>query len=199
MRLALTGRWAERAFTLTEMMVTAAIATMVLAGVIMGHLVGIRMFQYTKTKLGGNDDARRAVNNLVGEIRTAKLIKVGDGDVNGFRQAPLGAPQQGNALQIYPTMDSNIFIRYFLGADDTLRRMPSDARDAPVLANFVTNRIIFTAETHNGLLLTNYQNNRVIGLNLQFYQIQYPIIRIGSNQLYDFYQIRTRVTRRVLE
>ena len=48
-------------------------------------------------------------------------------------------------------------------------------------------------------VLTNNENNRVIGLTLQFYQIQYPVIRIGPGELYDFYQLRTKITRRTLE
>ena len=67
------------------------------------------------------------------------------------------------------------------------------------MASYVTNSVVFTSEDYQGTILTNNQNNRVIGLTLQFYQIQYPVMKIGSNQMFDFYQVRTKVTRRVLE
>jgi hypothetical protein len=58
---------------------------------------------------------------------------------------------------------------------------------------------VFAAEDHLGNVLTNSQNNRVIGLRLQFYQIAFPVVAVGPGNYYDFYQLRTRVTRRMLE
>jgi hypothetical protein len=68
-----------------------------------------------------------------------------------------------------------------------------------VVANFITNSTIFSSEDAFGNVLTNNQNNRVIALKLQFYQMQYPIVRIGPGNYYDFYQLSTKTTRRVLE
>jgi hypothetical protein len=190
---------ARAAFTLAEMMIASALATMLVGGVIVGHLIGLRMFQYTRTKLGGNDDTRRAISKLVEEVRSAKLVKVGSGDANGFVECALDSPQQGNAIQVYETNDTNTFIRFFLDSDTTLRRMPNAASSASILANYITNKIVFTAEDFNGTVLTNNVNNRVIGLTLQFYQIEYPIVKVGANQMYDYYQVRTKITRRTLE
>ena len=67
------------------------------------------------------------------------------------------------------------------------------------MASAISNQVVFTAENHLGQVLTNNNNNRVIGLTLQFYQLQYPTINIGPGGLYDFYQLRTRITRRALE
>jgi len=33
-------------------------------------------------------------------------------------------------------------------------------------------------------------------MKLQFFQIQYPIIRIGPGNYYDFYQLSTKITKR---
>jgi hypothetical protein len=199
MKIFRANRKGRLAFTLTEMMVTGALGMVLISGVIMGHLVGVRMFQYTKSKLGGNDDARNAITKLIQEIRTAKIVKVGKGDDRSFTEAPLNTLQQGNAVQIFPTSATNQFIRYFLAADDTLRRMTNGSFAAPVMAHWITNDLLFAAESYDGKILTNNQNNRVISLTLQFYQIQYPVIKIGSGQLYDFYQVRTKITRRALE
>lgn len=189
----------ERAFTLSEMMIVCAIGTVLFAGILTGHLTGIRLFQMTKAKLGGTDDARGAISRLIDEIRPAKLVRLGQGSANSFTACGLNAAQQGNAIQIYPTTATNNYIRYYLASDNTLHRAASDGSINQVLAHFITNQTIFTSESYNGTILTNNENNRVIGLTLQFYQIQYPIVRIGQGQLYDFYQLRTKITRRTLE
>ena len=80
-----------------------------------------------------------------------------------------------------------------------MRRMGSGGASTIVLASYITNSVVFTAEDFRGNVATNNENNRVVGLTLQFYQIQYPVIKIGPKQMYDFYQVRTRLTRRTLE
>jgi Tfp pilus assembly protein PilW len=199
MKTAIATSSRRRAFTFAELMVTMAIGMMALAAAITGHLVGIRMFQYTSTKLGGNDDARQAIAKLTQDIRSAKLVKIGTGDASSFTACDSQSVQQGNAVQIYPTTATNNYIRYFRGGDDRLRRLVSDGAQTVVLANYITNTVVFTAEDYKGNVATNADNNRVIGLTMQFYQIEYPIVRVGPNQLYDFYQVSTRITRRTLE
>jgi type II secretory pathway pseudopilin PulG len=201
MKIPLIHSWRQRqqAFTLTETMITASLAVVLLGGLLTGHLAGIRMFQYTRTKLGGNDDARSAVSHMIEEIRSAKKIRIGNGDVGSFTECAINTVQQGNAVQIYATTSTNNFIRYFRGTDDCLRRTTNGANSAVVMANWITNKVVFSSEDFAGNVLTNNENNRVIGLTMQFYQIQYPIVKIGSNQLYDFYQVRTKITRRMLE
>jgi len=189
----------ESAFTLTEMMVTAAIAVVLLAGTLTGHLVGLQMAQVTATKVGGNDDARAAISKLTQDIRMAKLVKVGTGNASSFTACGANSPQSGNSIQVYPTTSTNTWIRYFKHTDNRLHRMPNGAASSLVLANFITNNAVFSAEDFNGNTLNNNENNRVIGLTMQFYQIQYPVIMIGTNEVYDFYQVRTKVTRRTLE
>lgn len=180
-------------------MVTAAIAMISLAGALMGHMVGIRMFQFTSTKLGGNDDARQAIAKITQDIRSAKVIRIGTGDDSSFTACGSQATQQGNAIECYPTLATNSFVRYYRASDDRLRRMLSGGASTVVLANYITNTIVFTAEDYKGNVSTNSDNNRVIGLTMQFYQIEYPIVKVGANQMYDFYQVSTRVTRRTLE
>lgn len=191
----------DQAFTLTELVVTMAIVLLVLAGATASHLFGARLYQITKVKLGASDDARHALSTLVEEVRSAKIVKVGLGDATSFGEIPLDTPQRGTALQIYATTNTNVFVRYFWDPEDqSLKRTTSSNADAAtVVANYVSNNLVFSAEDHLGNVLTNNQNNRVIGLLLQFYQIEYPVVSIGPGQHYDYYQLRTRITRRVLE
>jgi hypothetical protein len=70
------------------------------------------------------------------------------------------------------------------------------------LASYITNQIIFDAEDCFGNILTNNYNNRIIRMELDFYQWEYPIGYIGgANGLnaYDFYRLRTKITRRLID
>ena len=187
------------AYTLVEIMVTAAIMMMVLAGIIETQYFGMQMYQITKAKLGASDQARAAISKLVDEIRSCKIVKVGAGSLGGFTQDPDGVLEIGGALQIYATTNTNNFIRYFFDpADKKLKRTTNGLGYALVIADSISNSIVFSEEDFAGNVVTN-QNNRVIGVMLQFYQISYPIINIGPGGLFDFYQLHTRITRRVLE
>jgi hypothetical protein len=59
--------------------------------------------------------------------------------------------------------------------------------------------VVFTAEDAFGNVLSNNFNNRVIGVQLDFYH-DHPAGRPAQGGfLYDYYQIKTKVTRRALE
>jgi prepilin-type N-terminal cleavage/methylation domain-containing protein len=200
MKIRCTHRRHRGAFTLTEILIVAALISVVLAGVIAAHMAGLRMVEITKAKLGANDEARQGISHLIEEIRTAKRVKIGSGNLGSFAEVSVNNPQRGSAVQIYPTLQTNRFIRYFWDEDSRrLLRTTNGASAVSIVAHSITNNVIFTAEDFNGTVLTNNENNRVIGLTLQFYQIQYPIVRIGPGNFYDFYQIRTKITRRALE
>ncbi|MBI2929688.1 MAG: prepilin-type N-terminal cleavage/methylation domain-containing protein [Verrucomicrobia bacterium] len=191
---------ARRAFSITELMITTAILSLVILGVLASNLFGARLHQITKVKLGASDEARGAISLLISEIRSAKILKIGGGTMSSFTQAADGTPQRGDAIQIYASTNTNAFVRYFRdGSDSTLKRITNSATDFDIIANYISNSVVFTAEDHRGTVLTNQQNNRVIGLTLQFYQVEYPVVSIGPGNYYDFYQLRTRVTRRMLE
>lgn len=189
------------AFTLTEIMVAMAIFTMVVAAVITVQMFGLRMFQISKAKLGASDDARAALGFMTGEIRSAKLIRLGDGNLTSFTEVGLNSTQVGTAIQLYPFYnDTNNFVRYYWDSTSKqLRRTTNGASASLVIANYLTNNILFRSENFDGTVHTNNQNNRVIAMTLQFYQLEYPNVSIGSGSYYDFYQLRTRITRRTLQ
>ena len=67
-----------------------------------------------------------------------------------------------------------------------------------------TNPLCFSAMNLNGTnwsLLTNdpttySTHNYVVNVLLQFYQYQYPLTMVGSNYLFDYYQIELSAARR---
>ena len=188
------------AFTLTEMMVTMAILFLFISGLLYAQLFGVRMFEITKAKLGASDDARQAISLLISEIRTAKIVKVGTGSLSTFAPVPTNTTQVGNSLQVYATTNTNSFIRYFWDSSDSkLKRTTNGSTTVNVIAHFITNSLIFKAEDFRGNIMTNDQNNRVIGMDMQFFQIEFPIYLIGPSNYFDFYELRNKVTRRVLE
>jgi type II secretory pathway pseudopilin PulG len=185
------------AFTLVEVMVSMAILMMLLAGVLSAHIFGLRLFQITQSKLGANQEARQAINLLMDEIRSGKLVKIGAGDLSTFTEVSPNSVQRGSAIQIYASTNTNSFVRYFWDAgDNRLKRTTNGAAALSIVANSITNQFIFSSEDFQGNVHTNNANNRVIAMTLQFYQIQYPIVLIGPGQFYEFYQISTRITRR---
>jgi type II secretory pathway pseudopilin PulG len=190
----------ERAFTLTEILTAMALFSLVIIAVLSLHLFGLRMYRISESKLSATGEARVALNQIRDEIRSGKTLLVGTGDATAFTPPAINANQIGNALQIYPSTDTNQFVRYYLDAtDQKLKRLTSGTDQITVLASYITNDLVFAAENHQGQVLTNDQNNRVIRLMLDFFQWQYPISTAGSDGMYDYYQLNTRITRRTIE
>ncbi len=187
--------------TMPELMVAMAIFSLVAVGVIYLNLAGMQMNQLARSKMGASDEARNAISRMVTEIRGAGVVRIGNGDVNTFTEIVHGSPQRGNAIQIFPTKGvTNRFVRYFWDTTDRrLRRSENGAPATLIVANAITNQLVFTSEDFRGNVLTNNFNNRVIGVTLQFFQLQSPTVAIGPGGLFDFYQLRTRITRRALE
>ena len=193
-------RASQSAFTLAELMTAAGLFSLVVIGVVYAHLVGMRMFTITSTRLSASESARVVLNRVRDEIRSGKILEVGNGDSTHFTNIAFNGLRQGNALQINPTTDTNVFIRYFLDpASQCLMRTTSGAGQLEVLAPYLTNRIAFYAEDYAGHTLTNNSNNRVVRLVLDFYQWQFPVARVGAGAFYDYYHLQTRVTRRAIE
>lgn len=189
-----------RAFTLAEIQVSMAIIMLVIGGVISSHVFGLKLNEATRAKLSASDAARNALNRLVGDVRSAKTIQIGSGSYSAFNPVSDGSSQRGSALRIYPTTNTNSFVVYYLDSSDSKLKKASTTATTPItVAEYLTNTVIFTSENHLGTVLTDNQNNRVIGVNMQFYQIRYPITTIGSGGYFDYYQVQTKITRRALE
>jgi prepilin-type N-terminal cleavage/methylation domain-containing protein len=190
----------QSAFSLAELMTAMAVFSLVVVAIVYSHVFGLTMFNITATKLSASAGARAALNHVRDDIRSAKLLYVGNGNNTGFTNVSGNNLRQGNALEIYPTKATNVFIRYYLDpVAERLMRVSNVSTQATVVAPYVTNFIAFNAEDYAGNTLTNDQNNRVIRMTLDFYQWEFPVARVGNGSYYDSYQLQTRVTRRTIE
>jgi type II secretory pathway pseudopilin PulG len=195
-------------FTLTETMFVAVIFAILIAWMVSSQILGLRIYTLAATKLTATASARKAIGKLRDQIREASTVDVGNCSSAGWSSFTLitnGNPQQGNALKIVPTTNSTPFLIAYLDTNNAptndLDLYDSSIASVQVLASYVTNQIIFDAENFQGNILTNNVENRVIRLTLQFYQWEYPIARVGGTNYnsYDFYQLRTRATRRAID
>lgn len=183
-----------RGFTLAELLIAICVFGFLIVGVVTANLYGLSLFRITETKICATDDARRVIGNLANEVRSCKTTWVGNVKNGTFEAMLDGEKQQGTGLLIYPNTNQANFIIYFVNPKDkTFRRTTSTPGSAVVLAESVTNAVVFSAQDHLGNILTNNQNNRVIHFNLEFYQ---PARHL---QAPDYYKVETAVTRRVLE
>ena len=181
-------------------MVAMAIFALVIFASIYSQLFGMKMFILTQSKLTAAQGAEKVLNLVRDEIRSGKIMVVGNGDGSSFSTIQSNAPHRGNALQIYPTTATNNFVRYYLDlTDQKLKRVASGSTNISVLASYITNQIVFAAEDYAGNALTSDQNNRVIKMTLQFYQWEFPVARAGVGGYYDYYRLQTKITRRTIE
>lgn len=188
------------AFTLVEVLITMVTTVIVMGGTLAAYIYGLKMMQYVRPKLTASDDARKAVSLLTDEIRAAFDVKIGMRTGTKFQPVAPFALQQGNAICIYPTANTNQFVFYFWDVNDSkVKRTTNNATSTSVIAAAVTNQMVFAAEDFQGRILTNAMNNRVISATLQFYQIQYPTTAVGPGNYYDWYQVQCRVTKRTLD
>jgi hypothetical protein len=187
------------AFTITEMMIAGGLFSLVVVGTILSHVTGLKLCTVTQTKLKATHTARAAVNRTREDIRSSTLVEVGNYIGTNFIYISSTNPRVGNALQIHPTSNTNVWIRYYVDlSDQTLKRVANSPASFETVANYVTNRFPFVAEDYAGRVLTTDQNNRVIRMTLEIYQFEFASLnRAGSNS-FDYYRVQTKVARRAL-
>jgi hypothetical protein len=192
---------AASAFTITELMVTMAIFGFVVIGILGLHIFGLKLNKMVDVKLQATEDSRRAVSRLVTDIHGAGVVRIGTGDATSFTEAGFNAAQRGNAVQIYPIKTNTTkYVRYYLDTGSKqLMRLDSAAPTPRFVSGWVTNTQVFTSEDFAGNVLSNNFNNRVIGIDLEFYKLDNPMIHFSKGSYYDYYRLQTRVTRRALE
>jgi hypothetical protein len=188
---------AARAFTIPEISVAMTILMIALGGSLASHLFGIRMMGMSSAKADASAKARRNISTLISEIASARKVAVGSGDATGFSEAGMDTRQSGVSLQIWPSSDTNVFTRYFVETStQNLKRLTNGAAPGVVIASGIKNSDAFTAEDFNSVVLSNIQNNCLIGLFLQFSQVESPSIPVGPQNHYTAYEVRTKIARR---
>ena len=195
------------AYTLVEVMVGVGIFLGIFVGVMVGlQIFGLRVYMLAATKLSATADARKTLNALHAQVRSAKTVYVGTYANGAFSRITNGLPQTGNALEIYFADPTNmvapapvIYYQDSSGATDALYSVSNG--QVKVMANYMTNYYAFAAEDFQTNLLTSYNNNPVIRITLRFYQWEYPLGFVGTNGInaYNFYRLQTRISRRAKE
>lgn len=179
------------AFTLAELLLTLAVFSLLMGGILCANLFGLRMMQVSRAKLSATDQARKTVGKMTDEIRNCKSAWVGTVTNGVFTGHLDGELQTGGGLLIRPTTNAADFIVYYINpADRTFRRTTSQAGTTTVLARSVTNAVIFRAQDYLGTILTNNQNQRVIHVCLECFE---PGSQPPAS---DYYKLETSVARR---
>ncbi len=179
---------------LPALLVASTILLIAVGGAVSTHMFGLRMMRVVDANRGADKPTLVAVQNLESEIRTAKQVQVGSGSGSQFSQIGEDAAQVGNALQIYPTDDSRVFIRYY--RDDksqSLNRIASGERTPiSVIAN-VSNSDVFGIEDHTGKVLTNVPSSIIIRTRLNFSKIATTGTDVGTGKPYNSYEIKSQI------
>ena len=188
----------QAGLTLAETMVSSGVFALAVMGLIYGQMFGMRMDQLANSKVGASELARLSFNEMANDIRAAKIWEVGNGNQTTFTPIGLGTNQQGNALKLCMTTDTNKFyVYYFDTAGGALYRRHTGESNPQCCARFLTNSMYFQAQNYRGTIQTDRTHKGVIAVMMQFCQYQYPITRIGPGLLYDSYQMEMRVTPHV--
>jgi type II secretory pathway pseudopilin PulG len=179
------------AFTLPELLITSTLFLLLVGAILSAHLFGLKMAKITEAKLKASSSARDALGKMTDEIRNCSRLWVGNVTNGTFVALLDGVPQTGDALLIQPTTNTNNFIVYFINpSDGSFRRTTSDTGTTTILAQAVTNTMVFCAQDYLGHPLTNSQINRVIHVTLEFFQPQ-PLLPTAT-----YYKLETCVTPR---
>jgi hypothetical protein len=200
-------------FTLVEMMVSAWIFLIIFIGIMVAlQIFGLRVYTLGATKLSATAGAVKVLDHLRDDIREAKTVYVGNcaSGPSSFTNPPSGL-NEGNALQIFQVTDQvPPYKIYYLDSSTATNYLKMATTTDGInfgivsLASYITNQIVFDSENFQGTIqtTTNVANNRVIRMELDFYQWEYPIGYIGGvNGLnaYDYYKLTTKVTRRQID
>ena len=187
-------RLTRRAFTLAEMMVSMGVFSLTVLGLIYAQLAGMRYDQLVASKLGASETSRRSFDLLTTDIRSAKIWSVGNGNQSSYTPCGNGMDQQGNAIQLCPTTETNSYVRYYFDeARQWLCRTVSDQTGYTIIAQYPTNTMSFRRKSTTALA-QDLQYKYVIATTLEFAQYQYPLTRVGPSPtyLYNYYRLQLK-------
>ena len=184
-----------RAFTLAEALVATGLFSLTVLGLTYAQLAGMKYDQLVASKLGASETSRRGFNLLTSDIRAAKMWSVGNGNAGTYTACRNGTNQQGNAIQLHFTTDTNSYVRYFFDTgNQRLCRALSGEERYTILASHLTNVMRFHAEKYDGTPAQDLQYKYVIVTTMEFAQYQYPLTRVGPGNIYDYYRLQFRTT-----
>ena len=200
------ARRRQRGMTIIEMLFTVLLMTVVIAGIMSANFLGWREENLLETKAGASDAARRSVNRLLYDIRSAKGFDIGTMAGTNFTAITNGAIQ-GMGLKLYQivittnqAIDASQYILYYFDASQSnnnnglLWRFISTNGTPAIQVSNLINTLYFTSEDYLGNTQAVRTYKGVVHATLQFSQFVYPYAPIGSNGLFDTYRIDCRAT-----
>jgi len=201
----------ERAMTLVEIMTAMGVFGLVFMALLYAQMFGLRQDELVESKLGASDQSRKSFELICRDVRCANTTAIGNvsnpSNPGGtFTAIPNGTLQQGNAVQICRVAGSTTYLYYYFDTTSTpgtnmLRRYHTGDATSTILATCLStnNGIVlnFDSEDFTGAYVSDLSNKRVIHFTLGFAQYQYPLTKVGSQYLYDFYKMEFRVTPHV--
>jgi type II secretory pathway pseudopilin PulG len=204
---------ARGGFTLVETMVSMWVFLIIFIGVMIGlQIYGLRVYTLGATKLSATECALKVLNHIRDDIRQAKTVNVGNlttvSDPSTFVLTGNSNKNTGAALQIFPSTNATTWTVYYLDSSVATNylKMATTTNGTSfstpyVLATYITNLVVFDAEDFQGNILTNDSNNRIIRMELDFYQWEYPVGYVGGVGInaYDFYKLTTKISRRLID
>src|ERR1017187_6588680 len=162
-----TRAWRGLAFTLAEMMIAMAVFSLMIVALIYANLFGLRQDELVESKLGASSSSRRGFDQLLTDIRSAKVWNLGNGSFTTFTQITNDVVQKATALQISLTTDTNQYIRYWFDTNNfQLCHMHSGATNI-IIAKNLTNSFYFYGEDFQGNVQTNLTKKYVIHVTMQ--------------------------------
>jgi prepilin-type N-terminal cleavage/methylation domain-containing protein len=202
-------------FTLPEILIAMTIFVVLIGAIVVLQLFAVRIYYLSATKITATADGRKTMTFIREAVREAKLIYIGSYDGAGtFSVIGSGTNQLGSSLLLFPTTNttygeiffqnqsaSNLCSVLITNASSSGNGLVISGTMSSLATNtlFVTNHLVFQAEDYLGNVLSDNSNNRVIHVTLQFCMLEYPVAGIGTNQMYDYYELHTRATRRTID
>jgi prepilin-type N-terminal cleavage/methylation domain-containing protein len=189
------GRKQHQAMTLVELMISMSIFSILIIGTVYLHMFGLRQDELVQSKLGASFESRKGFNRFVQDVRSAKIWRVGTGDASSFTAIENGSLQQGTALQLSTSANTNSFIRYYFDVgSQKLCRVQSSNLTPVTIADHLTNSLYFASENYRGDSVSDLSYKYLIHVTLQFSQYQYPLTKVGPNYYYNYYKMEFKVT-----
>ena len=203
--------------SLVEVMIATTLMLLVVVfGMLSANYIGMKEDQLIESKAGASDTSRQAINDLLQDIRSAKGYVVGSMSGTTFTPYTDDVLQAGPGLMLYPivintnqTIDTTKYILYYYdlrntnNSDGHLVRFINTngtTTSTTIIASNLINSpysiycFNFASEDYTGTIQTNRTYKGVIHTTLQFAQFYYPLTKVGSNYLYDYYRIECRAT-----
>lgn len=193
------------------MIATSLMLLVVVFGVLSANYIGMREDQLIESEAGASDTSRVVINQLLQDIRLAKGYVIGNA-TSGTDFTPVadGQAQQGTGLMLYPivnaanqTIETTNYILYYFDLSNTSQNdghlvcyinTNGVTTTSTIIASNLINSYTFASEDYSNIVQTDRTYKGTIHATLQFCEFQYPLTKVGSNYLYDYYRIDCRAT-----